>query len=114
MNQTTVNAIFDIGKTNKKLFLFDQNGHIAWQTSTTFPTIEDKDGFPSDDLTSIEQWMITTIRDLMKNGQWKISSINFSGYGASIVYLDEEGNRLPVFTNYLKPYPEDLTKTFFE
>lgn len=114
MKQTNVHAIFDIGKTNKKLFLFDEEGKIAWNTSTTFPTVKDEDGFVADDLDAIESWMIKTMTELIDNGQWIIHSINFSGYGASLAYLDEQGHRLPLFIDYLKPYPEELINSFFE
>lgn len=114
MNKTTVTAIFDIGKTNKKLFLFDDRGEIVWKTATTFPTIKDEDGFVSDDLSAIENWMVETMTELMDNGQWNIDHVNFSGYGASMVYLDEKGNRLPLFINYLKSFPKNLEHQFFD
>lgn len=114
MTPTAVHAIFDIGKTNKKLFLFSPSGEILWNTSTSFPTIEDENDFPADDLDSIEQWMKDTISELMENNDWLIQSINFSGYGASLVYLDEEGLRLPLFINYLMPYPDEVADAFFD
>ncbi len=113
MTPIPVQAIFDIGKTNKKLYLFDDEAQIQWQTSTQFPVVEDEDGYPSDDLESIGSWMRTTIFALLSDSQWDIQSINFSAYGASLVYLDEQGERLPLFINYLKPYPKDLSDTFF-
>lgn len=118
MNEITVHAVFDIGKTNKKLFLFDDQGEIVWKTSTSFPTTEDEDGFISDDLSAIENWMKETMAHLMDpetgTAAWKIKSVNFSGYGASLVYLDENGDRLPLFINYLKPFPKNLEDRFFE
>lgn len=114
MKAKIVHAIFDIGKTNKKLFLFDHLGNILWNTSTTFPTIEDEDGFAADNLAAIESWMKETIIEMYEDGKWDIKSINFSGYGASLVYLDEQGQRLPLFINYLKPYPEVISRQFFE
>src|SRR5665811_394029 len=114
MKTKIVHAIFDIGKTNKKLFLFDEQGEIVWRTSTTFPTVKDEDDFAADDLSAIENWMVETMTELIDNGQWTIDSVNFSGYGASLVYLDENGDRLPLFINYLKPYPENLAHQFFD
>lgn len=113
MTPTNVQAIFDIGKTNKKLFLFDQQGQIQWSTSTHFPTIPDEDGYPSDDLDAIETWMKNTMADLVNDDRWNIERINFSAYGASLVYLDEKGQRLPLFINYLKPYPNRISDAFF-
>lgn len=114
MTQIKVHAIFDIGKTNKKLFLFDNQGDIVWNTSITFPTVLDEDGFTSDDLDSIENWMVETMTKLMNDGQWIIDHVNFSGYGASMVYLDENGGRLPLFINYLKSFPKNLEYQFFD
>jgi len=114
VKRTPAHVVFDIGKTNKKLFLFDTEGKILWETSTTFETIEDEEGFPSDDLTGIETWMREVMEELILSEEWKIESVNFSGYGASIVYLDAQGERLPLFVNYLKPFPESLEKSFFE
>lgn len=107
-------VVFDIGKTNKKYFLFDEEGEILKETSTVFETIEDEEGFPSDDLDEIEKWMRSEMNQLLSSKDWEIRSINFSGYGASIVYLDENGKRLPLFVNYLKPFPIHLEEAFFE
>lgn len=113
MERKPVHAVFDIGKTNKKLFLFDATGRIVHETSTTFETIEDEDGFPSDDLQRIEVWIRKTMRDCLLSPDWEVSSVNFSGYGASLVFLDETGERIPLFINYLKPFPKDLEREFF-
>lgn len=113
MERKIAHAVFDIGKTNKKLFLFDTDGHILWRTSTNFPTTKDEDGFTSDDLTAIETWMKETIEMLMNSERWTIETVNFSAYGASLVYLDENGQRLPMFIDYLKPYPDEISNKFF-
>jgi L-fuculokinase len=39
MTQTPVIAIFDVGKTNKKLFLFNEDYEIVWEKTTQFPEI---------------------------------------------------------------------------
>ena len=50
-------AVFDIGKSNKKLFLFDQNYQEVERFYTEMEEIEDEDGFPCDDLEAIENWV---------------------------------------------------------
>ena len=40
--------------------------------------------------------------------------MNFSGYGASFVYLNEKRDVLLPLYNYLKPYPESLRHQFYE
>jgi sugar (pentulose or hexulose) kinase len=37
-------AVFDIGKTNKKVFLFNENYQIVWEQSVVFPETVDEDG----------------------------------------------------------------------
>jgi len=45
-----VTAVFDIGKTNKKFFLFDKNYQEAFKEYTRFEEIKDDEGFPADNL----------------------------------------------------------------
>jgi sugar (pentulose or hexulose) kinase len=40
--------------------------------------------------------------------------VNFSGYGASFVFLDENRNIIPPLYNYLKPYSQTLQKKFYD
>ena len=54
-------AIFDIGKTNKKVILFDERLKIVYQKEEKFKEIEDDDGFPCDDRTLIEKWIKSTL-----------------------------------------------------
>ena len=84
-----VTAIFDIGKTNKKFFLFDENLHEVYQEYIQFSTIVDDDGFECDDLDAIEQWMLRTYKAISSNEKFAVQAINFSAYGATMVHLDE-------------------------
>lgn len=45
-----VTAVFDIGKTNKKFFLFDAGYHEVYREYTSFDTIDDEDGQPTENL----------------------------------------------------------------
>ncbi|MBE7179347.1 MAG: carbohydrate kinase, partial [Mucilaginibacter polytrichastri] len=40
-------------------------------------------------------------------------AINFSTYGASFVFVDDQGETLAPLYNYLKPYPEKLKEEFY-
>jgi L-fuculokinase len=53
-------AIFDIGKTNKKLFLFNENYEIVLEKSIQFPEIQDEDGFPCEDVNLLKNWVKTS------------------------------------------------------
>jgi len=109
-----VTAIFDIGKTNKKFFLFDRNHQEVWKEYVRFEEITDEDGYPCDDLTAIVDWMRTTLSKAMARPDWEVEAVNFSTYGASFVHLDRRGQPLTPLYNYLKPLPGDVKDAFFQ
>ena len=95
-------AVIDIGKTNKKIFLFDEDFNVVSQNSIQFDEIVDDDGFPCDDIVSIENWIKNQILSIQTNGDFKIQAINFTTHGASLIYLNKEGKRIAPLYNYLK------------
>ncbi len=107
-------AIFDIGKTNKKLFVFNEDYQIVYEKSEQFAEIMDEDGFPCEDVFLLVKWVQASLRELLQLADYQIAAVNFSAYGASFVYLDERGKILTPLYNYLKPYPEKLQRYFFE
>lgn len=106
-------AVFDVGKTNKKLFLFDENYNIVFERSARFTETEDEDGDPCENLESLRLSIFDSLREVFKNPAFEVKSINFATYGASFVYIDEEGKPLAPLYNYLKPYPEELKAKFY-
>jgi len=111
---TDVIAIFDIGKTNKKMLLFDNHLKLVLQIEEKFAEIPDDDGFLCDDIEKIEAWMIQSVKELEFSKQYNLKAINFTAYGASLAYLDENGKRLTPIYNYLKPMPADVLDGFYE
>jgi sugar (pentulose or hexulose) kinase len=107
-------AVFDVGKTNKKLFLFDENYKIVFERTARFTETHDEDGDPCENLDSLRLSVFDSLREIFKHKEFELKAVNFSTYGASFVYVDEEGVPLTPLYNYLKPYPEDLGKQFYE
>ena len=60
--------IFDIGKTNKKILLFDRELKILHEEETIFPEIPDDDGFDGDDIEKLETWMLDACRKFLELG----------------------------------------------
>lgn len=110
----THTAIFDIGKTNKKFFLFDEQFREVYRAYTRMEEIEDEDGFPSENLEQLAQWIKATFQEALARPEFDIRRLNFSTYGASFVHLDKEGKPVTPLYNYLKPFPEDLLEEFFQ
>lgn len=106
--------IFDIGKTNKKAFLFDAGYQEISKIYTRFEEQRDEEGFPCDDLAAIRSWMLETIQAVFQNKKYEVNAINFSTYGASFVHLDNNGKALTPFYNYLKPMPKAVSEDFYE
>lgn len=110
---TSVIAIFDIGKTNKKLFLFDENYHIVYEQSEQFEETTDEDGDPCENLAELTQWVKASFQEVTKLSQFTIRALNFSTYGASFVHLDKYDKPVTPLYNYLKSFPESLKKKFY-
>lgn len=106
-------AIFDVGKTNKKLFLIDENYKIVYERSARFVETLDEDGEPCENLESLRTSVYDSLQQVLKMDEFDIRAVNFSTYGASFVYLDENGKPLTPLYNYLKEYPDPLKEEFY-
>ncbi|WP_186755888.1 FGGY-family carbohydrate kinase [Echinicola salinicaeni] len=106
-------AIFDIGKTNKKFFLFDEHMNEIKQEYNKIPLTEDEDGFECDDLDALTNWIKSTIDGICKSPDYKLKGINFSTYGASFVHIGEDGRPLTPLYNYLKEIPNEIIDEFY-
>jgi len=107
-------AIFDIGKTNKKFFLFDKHYNQVFKEYREFEEVTDDDGYACDDLPQIEAWMRLVFNKILQSKKFKVKSLNFSTYGASLVHIDEHYRPVTPLYNYLKPLPDELLHSFHE
>ncbi len=103
--------IFDIGKTNKKILVFNEDYQIVYEESKKFAEIKDADGFHTEDLIQLKNWMLEAFSRIIQ--EFPIRAINFSGYGASGVAIDKNGQELGYLINYLKPADEKLVDKFW-
>ena len=110
----TVIAIYDIGKTNKKLILFNEDFKVVYEIEEKFQQTLDDDGFECDDIERIEIWVRDSLIGLVNSDKYDIKAVNFSTYGATLVYLDENGKRLTPVYNYLKPFDEKIAESLYK
>ncbi|MDT8886967.1 carbohydrate kinase [Aquirufa regiilacus] len=101
--KTPVIAVFDIGKTNKKVFLWDTSFQIVFEKQQHFAEIVDEDGFACEDLAALQQWIVSTFTEICQMPEFELIGLNFSAYGASFVYVDRMGEPVAPLYNYLKP-----------
>ena len=111
---TPVIALFDIGKTNKKLFLIDEHYRIVLEKTEQFAETTDEDGEPCEDLAQLTDWILNAFKAVSEDKSFDIQAVNFSAYGASFVHLDTEGLPVGPLYNYLKPLSEVLKRQFYE
>ena len=113
MKATPVILIFDIGKTNKKLLLFDETYNMVYESIEQFQEIKDEDGFDGEDIIKLKEWMLSSFAEIIQNTAFEIKAINFSGYGASFVLLDDNNKEITPLYNYLKPFDKVLQEKFY-
>ena len=107
-------AIFDVGKTNKKLFLFNEAYEIVYENTINTKETVDEDGFPCDNIDELNRWLLESWKNIRLDERFEIKALNFSGYGASFALIDAEGNSIAPLYNYLKPFPDTLLELFYD
>ncbi|MGE9314575.1 FGGY-family carbohydrate kinase [Niabella sp. CJ426] len=105
-------AVFDIGKTNKKLLVFDADYNVLKEEVTCFDEIADDDGFACENIDALAAWILWEFEQLKRSEKFQLKAVNFSTYGASLVYVNHKGERVGYLYNYLKPYPRELMDRF--
>jgi len=105
-------AILDVGKTNKKVFVFNAGYEVIYEDTVVLNETQDEDGDPCEDLMALSRWTLATINALIQDPRFDIRAINFSAYGASFVLLDSTGKLAAPLYNYLKPLDSGLIQQF--
>ena len=113
MTSIPVIAIFDVGKTNKKIFLFDEKYNKVFEETIQLKESVDEDGDTCEDVALLTKWVRDSYKKLMQLPGFEIKAVNFSAYGASFVYIMKDGKKLLPLYNYLKPYPKNLQDEFY-
>jgi sugar (pentulose or hexulose) kinase len=123
MKKQPVIAILDIGKTNKKLFVMDENYHIILERTEQFADILDDDGEPCEDIERLSDWIESSLKTVINQPEFDVKAVNFSTYGASFVLLKTTpigasgrvvGEVVAPLYNYLKAFPDDLKTAFYD
>ena len=113
MTKTAVVAVFDVGKSNKKFFLYNRQYQVVHEESIQLPETLDDDGFASENIAALSSWVINNIMRAAGMTGFDLKAVNFSAYGASLVHLDAASQVITPFYNYLKPFPESLFEEFY-
>jgi L-fuculokinase len=110
---TKATVIFDVGKTNKKILLFDDHGKILSEILHTLPLTVDDDGSPCEDIHALTHWIKSEWNSLLNSKDFNITAVNFTAYGASFVHLGKDGKPITSLYDYLKPVPSHCFDKFY-
>ena len=103
------NIVFDIGKENAKIILFDQDGKIIKLLKTKYPLIKFKKNFYFKNINFLINWFKNKIYSL--NKKYKIDSIITSTHGAAIGLIDKNEKILFGIMDYENDY-KSIDKQF--
>ncbi|MFW6387887.1 MAG: FGGY-family carbohydrate kinase [bacterium] len=103
-------AVLDVGKTNKKLLIFDDTLTLLDSTYRTFPPKE-RDGIPVEDLDGLMSWFYTQLKEFA--AQYPIRSISCSTHGAAFVGVDENGRQTLPLVDYTYEPGEEFHERFY-
>lgn len=113
LKKKPIYVVFDIGKTNKKLILFDEDRQIISEHLHVCTDAHDEDGHACDHLPRLTQWVQAHWQALRENPLYAIKGLNFTAYGAAWVHLDTKGQAFLPLYSYRKPLPLAYTEQFF-
>ncbi len=105
--------IFDVGKTNKKVLLFDKHYSLVYEESKQLKETADEDGFPCEDIHALTAWAKESFQKIQQDKRFEIVAVNVSAYGAAFVHLDYKKQPFLPLYNYLKPYDKSLQEQFY-
>jgi sugar (pentulose or hexulose) kinase len=106
-------AVFDVGKTNKKLFLLDDHYRVVSEQSVSLPLTTDEDGDACEDVTGLTEWVRESLSRVITRPDIRVHAVNVAAYGASFVHVGDDGRPVTPLYNYLKSYPDALRKEFY-
>ena len=104
-------AVLDIGKTNKKILVFNEDLEIIEEKFTRIPEIEE-DGILYDNVDSLKAWILNTLGSLAES--YNIKVVSTSAHGATYSFVDENIESVVPQIAYNTDPGEDLHNEFYE
>lgn len=106
--------VLDIGRTHKKVLVFDAQYSLLEQHSCCLEDTVDEDGDPCEDLRALEHWVQDSLGRILKRPDLEVQAINISAHGAALVHLDKDGRPLAPLYDYMKPLEEGFVQRFYQ
>ena len=82
-------AVLDVGKTNKKVLIYDLKFNVLESSKESFPEVE-KDGLQLEQPDAVFNWLCQTLSQFSE--KYAIKALSVTTHGATIVCVDQAGN----------------------
>ena len=103
-------AVLDIGKTNKKVQVYDQDLEVLESVYESFPAVE-RDGLEVEDVEGIERWFLGRLKEF--SGKYPIKVISITTHGATGVCVGEDGHPSIPVVAYTNDAEEEIHRGFY-
>lgn len=104
-------AVVDVGKTNKKILVYDQDLQPVAECLQRFEE-HDCGDYRSDNVSSFVDWMLDSLAEFGR--KYNIRAISVSTHGATFVAIDETGGHALPPISYTTDPGVDFHRTFYE
>ncbi len=104
--------VLDIGKTNKKVILFNDKLEILETRKKVFNEIEQADGIRVEQTKELESWFIEQLADLAK--EHDIDAISITTHSTNVVCLDKDDNLSIPTIAYTNEAGKEIDQLFFD
>lgn len=108
---TPVVAVVDIGKTNKKLLLYDESLAVVHEARCAVDTREE-DGVEVEDTGAILAWLAEAFRTVASD--FDVRAIACSAHGATLALLDDRRELAIPVISYTASVGEEVQEEFYE
>lgn len=103
-------AVFDVGKTNKKLIIYDENLRPVDSATEQFDEYIDK-GIRFERIDEINSWFLYTLKQFAS--RYPIGSVTAATHGGTFVCIDEEGQIAVPLVAYTTEPEESFHEEFY-
>jgi sugar (pentulose or hexulose) kinase len=104
-------AVLDIGKTNKKIVIYDEKLNQVDSVYKSIPTVRFEE-LDVENTEGIESWFYDNLKEL--SGKYNIRCLSVSAHGATCACVDKAGELAVPVVAYTNEVPEDFHDKFYE
>lgn len=112
MEKSSVVAVLDVGKTNKKVALYDEDFKQVDLRKISLDAIPAGDGIEHEQTEELLSWTCQALADF--SGKFDIRGIGITTHGATFAVVDESGALIHPVLSYLSPAGDKVEEEFNE